>query len=228
MSLLELAGVSFEADRENGLRGISLSVDVGEIVAIRGSRGAGKTSLIRIAAGLQRPDAGTVTFEGNKTSKARGRRGGFALAHWRWLPEVGDTLLDHVADPLTNRMSEKRARAAASSALDAVGLDVHRHDSPYSLLAEDQRRAGIARAIAIRPRLLLVDEPTTGLDADARDMIVRLLHTQAKAGIAVLMTVDSAAGLAGTRPLSLHQGQLRGDPARRPAAVVPLRPGQTS
>lgn len=223
MSLLQLIDVFYRAGPDGGLSGISLSLDVGEIVAIRAGRRTGKTTLMCLAAGIHEPDSGEITFDDASPASCQGRRGGLSLAHQRWSPEMGETLVEHVAAPLTCDVSPRRAESRAHEVLVDVGLRGRASESPHSLGRAERQRASIARALVTRPRLLIVDEPTTGLDADGRDSILSLLHQQAQSGIAVLMTVDSAAGLAGTRALSLHQGRLRGEREPRAAEVVPLR-----
>ena len=165
------------------LRGIDLNISRGERVAIVGSSGAGKTTLMHILGGLDRPSAGTVTFEEENVFKLKGgeldkfRNGsvGFVFQFHQLLPEF--SALENVGMPALIA-GEKRSVALerAASLLTEVGLG-HRFDhKPGQLSGGEQQRVAIARALIMAPKLLLADEPTGNLDSGTTESIYELLQ----------------------------------------------------
>lgn len=169
------------------LRGIDVSIDPGERVALTGPSGAGKTTLATILAGLLDPSSGSV----------RAEAGTIGMVFQE--PERGffeETVLEDVAFGPRNRgASSSTARDAARDALERVGLNPERFGdrAPETLSGGEARRAAIAGVLAFRPRLVIFDEPTVGLDADGVDRFRAVLHGLAAAGVAVLVvTHDSS------------------------------------
>lgn len=172
------------------LAGVSLVVEPGELVLVVGSTGSGKSTLLRICAGLLAPQAGAATLDGVALS-ASGTRGEVGLVFQD--PEsqlFADTLIEDVAfGPVNLGATGARAREVAAAAMNEVGLDpdVFGHRSPFSLSGGEARRAAIAGVIAMRPRYLLADEPTAGLDVSGRAAVLKLLLAQrARAGVLVV------------------------------------------
>ncbi len=208
------------------LSDVSLEVSAGECVAIYGLRRSGRTTLVRVAAGILPLDAGVVRFEGRDLAERTGRALGIEIGYCSPLfdPAHGGSVADHVAVGLLARGAGRtHARAQAEEALERVGASDCAHLDPRELHVDELVRAGIARALATAPRLLLLDEPTNGVGVQERDAILALLRRVAGAGAAVLMTVGEP--IAGPdRVLALDGGQLRGDAAPDAEGVVAMRP----
>jgi ABC-type multidrug transport system ATPase subunit len=208
------------------LRDASLELRAGECVAVHGLRRSGRTTLLRVAAGLMAPDAGVVRFEGQDLAERSRPALGVEIGYCSPLfdPAHGGTVVDHVAVGLLARGSGRtRARAQAEEALERAGASGCAHLDPRDLRSDELARAGIARALAPAPRVLLLDEPASGVEPAERDRLVALLGTLARAGMAVLMT--AAEPLAGPdRVLALDDGRLRADGPLDPEGVVALRP----
>ncbi len=168
--------------RVDVLRGIDLSIAKGERVAIVGASGAGKTTLMHILGGLDRPTGGGVLFEGGDIFALRGgaldafrnRTIGFIFQFHQLLPEF--TALENVMMPaLIARTARAKAADRAASVLGEVGLGHRLTHKPGELSGGEQQRVAIARALIMSPRLLLADEPTGNLDSGTSDEIYRLL-----------------------------------------------------
>jgi ABC-type multidrug transport system ATPase subunit len=230
VSLLELTRATkrfTSGQRETiALRDVSLGVDAGELVAVYGLRRSGRTTLLRVAAGMLPLDEGEARFDGRDLSATGSRALGVEIGYCNpsFDPGHGGSVAEHVAVALLARGAGRgRARAQADAALARTGASGCANLEPRELHTDELVRAGIARALVTTPRLLLLDEPTNGVDVLERDAIVQLLRSLADEGVAVLMTVGEA--LAGAdRVLALDGGRLRGEPAVEQAPVVPLRP----
>ncbi|HEX7291568.1 MAG TPA: ATP-binding cassette domain-containing protein [Conexibacter sp.] len=212
------------------LRDVELEVAAGELVAVWGRRRSGRTTLLQVAAGIERPSAGVVRFRGVDLARRAmlGREGGIAYAGTHFSRIVGETVLDHVAAPLLGGgTSASAAQAPAFEALQRVGA-VECAQLDVDALDHDERiRVAVARALATGPRLLIVDEPTQELRlADARDRVLELLRALARRdGVAVLMTAGEAGDLAGAdRALTIDRGELRGATHVASGRVIELRP----
>ena len=199
------------------LRGASVAALAGEIVTIEGPAGAGKTSLLRVAAGLLEPDDGTVHFDGADlaampASRRRALRGGpIAL-----LPEGGGLLPTlSVAEQIDLAMriaglgrSERATRRGEQ--LAANGLAHLAARRPHELTPRERALAALARAMAVEPRLLLADEPAAAMDAEALATLERQLALlTARSGAALLTTDREAVGRLATRRLAIEDGRLR-------------------
>lgn len=164
------------------LKGVDLTIEAGERVAILGSSGAGKTTLMHILGALDRPSEGVVHFEGENLFALRGaalddfrnRRVGFVFQFHQLLPEFN--ALENVMMPaLVARHTRKQAAAQAEGLLNEVGLGHRLLHKPGELSGGEQQRVAIARALMQMPRLLLADEPTGNLDSGTTDEIYKLL-----------------------------------------------------
>jgi len=205
---------------------VSLAVGAGECVAVYGLRRSGRTTLLRVAAGILPLDEGEARFDGRRLRDAARHVLGVDIG-WcspRFDPAHGGNVVDHVALALLARGSGRTcARIQAQAALECVGASSLAGCDPRDLHADELVRAGIARALVTCPRLLLLDEPTTGLEVGRRDGVLALLRALADGGAAVLMAV--AEPVAGAdRVLALDAGRLRADAAPQRPPVVPLRP----
>ena len=162
------------------LREIDLAVTRGEAVAVVGASGSGKSTLLAILAGLDTPTVGEVALEGqdlfsldeDRRAELRGRSVGFVFQSFQLLPAL--TALENVMLPL-ELSGQERAEELAKETLVRVGLGERLHHYPKHLSGGEQQRVALARAFVVRPKLLLADEPTGSLDADAGAEVIRLL-----------------------------------------------------
>jgi ABC-type lipoprotein export system ATPase subunit len=231
MSLLELERVSKDHRRgrreRRVLHEVSLTLEAGELAVIWGQRRSGRSTLLRIAAGIVKPDSGVVRWQGQDLARTRDRALGDEIAYCQRPPisVQGDTALEEVMAALLARgVSQTRARTQAKAALERTGVAEHVGHSPAELDSEESLRVALARALVLEPALLVIDEPTKGVELLARDGILALLRAIANDGITVLATTGEPSGLAGAdRTLALDDGELRGTTTPALAPVVPLR-----
>lgn len=208
------------------LHEVSLELDLGEYVVVWGLRGSGRSTLLRVAAGVEAPDSGSVSFEGRRLSRSGGELGaGIGYCHKNFGAGEGRSPLDVVMMGLLARgAGASDARVSSTAALDRCGLLDRARVPLCELDADEQIRLALARSLALSPRLLIVDEPTSGVELLQRDGILSLLRTLADGGIAVLASTSEPAVLSGAdRTLALGDGGLRGQIEARMADVVPLR-----
>jgi zinc transport system ATP-binding protein len=179
---VELESVSFGYDpRRPVLDNVTLAIPEGQFVAIAGPNGGGKTTLLRVIVSLNRPQSGTVRVFGEPVGVAA------RLGHVAYLPQrahLGIEAPATVAEVVSaGRVSRRRLvgpltaddRRAVEAAITRVGLAARADEPVATLSGGQQQRAFIAKAIAAEPRLLILDEPTTGVDADAQDALAALL-----------------------------------------------------
>ncbi|HEV2944026.1 MAG TPA: ATP-binding cassette domain-containing protein [Solirubrobacteraceae bacterium] len=231
MSLLALEGVrkSYTGlSRERVvLAETTLEIEPGELVVVWGLKGSGRSTLLRIAAGIEAPDSGTVRFEG-RDLRQHGEEllgGGVGFCERTFRCAEGQGVLDQVMVGLLARgVSPRQARTRAQGALERVGAEDYAAQRLGALEASESVRVAIARTLALEPALLVIDEPTRGADLLERDGILALLRSLAGEGIAVLASTAESTGLAGAdRALVLNEGELRGAPPPALATVLELR-----
>jgi putative ABC transport system ATP-binding protein len=175
------------------LRDIDLAVMPGEAVAIVGASGSGKSTLLALLAGLDTPTAGSVLLDGadlfaldeDARAELRGRAVGFVFQSFQLLPSL--TALENVMLPL-ELAGREDAEAGAREILARVGLGERLHHYPKHLSGGEQQRVALARAFVVRPKLLLADEPTGSLDAEAGEAVIALLfQLNREAGTTLVM-----------------------------------------
>jgi ABC-type multidrug transport system ATPase subunit len=217
MGLLELEHVSRccrDASRV-ALDDVSLAIDQGEMVVVWGERRSGRSSLLRVAAGIQVPDSGVVRFAGRELTGSTGVALGNGISFCRktFCSTTGRTVLDHMlAAQLARRVPRSTAIHKAASVLQRVGAAQCATLEASELSAGETVRVAIARGLCSDPLLLVIDEPTIGVDAVERDEILLLLRSLADGGIAVLASAGEGTGLLGAdRVLSIGKGRLRGE-----------------
>ena len=199
------------------LDGVSLEVGTGESVAIVGVSGSGKSTLLHLLAGLDQPDQGSITIAGHNLSRAsakqagdiRNRHIGFVYQFHHLLSEF--SALENVAMPLMiGGEGKTAARARAEELLREVGLTHRLAHHPGQLSGGERQRVAIARALAMRPDLVLADEPTGNLDEQSADQIHDLmLRLAAESGIAfVVVTHNTQFARRMQQVYRLHGGKL--------------------
>lgn len=163
------------------LDGVTLSVEAGELVALLGPSGSGKTSLLRIIAGLETPDGGRVYFDGADATRrdVRDRQIGFVFQHYALFRRM--TVFENVAfglrvKPRGDRLEEGEIRQRVGELLTLVQLDWLKDRYPSELSGGQRQRVALARALAVRPTVLLLDEPFGSLDARVRTELRRWLR----------------------------------------------------
>jgi ABC-type lipoprotein export system ATPase subunit len=194
---------------------VSLEVDPGEVVAIFGQRAAGKTTLLRIAAGIETPDAGSVRFAGRELGAGRLRRLNGIHPRIGWVGRQGPfasgmRMLDHVALPLLRAVAADEAERRATRALKRVGAGELASARWHELSDAERTLVTIAHAIVREPALLLADDPTSGLGVEERETVLALLRSIAEErGMAVLATIPEIPdALRSHRVMSLGDGEL--------------------
>jgi predicted ABC-type transport system involved in lysophospholipase L1 biosynthesis ATPase subunit len=196
------------------LRGVSLEVQHGEAIFLCGASGAGKTTLLYTLAGLERPEAGEVEFEGRKLyrggesslAKLRNQKMGFVFQGYFLLPEL--TALENVMLP--GMIGHRAARSACAKSLEEVGLGDRLNHLPPELSGGEQQRVAIARALTNDPDIIFADEPTGNLDSKTGDTIMDLLLGLARERnkTVVVVTHDNNLAQRGDRTLRIVDGLL--------------------
>ncbi|MBQ1213596.1 MAG: ABC transporter ATP-binding protein [Tidjanibacter sp.] len=215
--MIEISNLHKHYDTLEVLRGVSLTIAEGEVVAIVGPSGAGKTTLMHVVGALSDFDSGSVVVDGvdlrNLTTDTaadfRNRRIGFVFQMHYLLPEF--TALENVCLPaMIAGVGRKEAEAKALELLSLVGLSERTTHKPAQLSGGEQQRVAIARALINEPRLLLADEPSGNLDSYNRGEIHRLFfELRDKLGITVVVvTHDEGLADMSDRKITITDGQI--------------------
>jgi len=199
------------------LRDLELSVEPGEMVAIMGASGVGKSTLLHLLGGLDRPDSGTVVVDGRDLGMLadealvgfRNQRVGFVFQFHHLLPEF--SALENAEMPMRiARRAPAEARAAARGLLEAVGLGDRLDHRPSMMSGGEQQRVAVARALVMQPALILADEPTGDLDertGDSLNALFRQMHRE-RGLTSVIATHNPRLAAACDRVLRLEGGAL--------------------
>ena len=231
--LLEAAGLRKAYKTEAGdlevLRGVSLAVREGEMVAVVGESGTGKSTLLHLLGALDRPSAGSVRYRDrdvfaqsdDRLARFRNEEVGFVFQFHHLLPEF--SALENVAMPamIGGKALRGETEARARGLLDQFGLGERLHHRPAQLSGGEQQRVAIARALMNRPGLVLADEPTGNLDGPTAERLHREIRRLADEGQAfVVVTHNPALAALADRTLHLERGQFieaPGEPEHTPA-----------
>ncbi|APE19930.1 MULTISPECIES: ABC transporter ATP-binding protein [Streptomyces] len=203
----------------HALRGVNLTVDAGELLAVVGPSGSGKSTMLHVMGTLDKPTSGTVRIAGhevsalsdNRLSALRARHIGFVFQHFHLA--AGRDAVDNVADGLLYAgvpLRERRARARA--ALARVRLDHRGSHRPHQLSGGEKQRVAIARALVGEPLLLLADEPTGALDTASGEIVMELLHELNAMGTTIcVITHDNEIANSLPRRVRFKDGEIVAD-----------------
>ena len=220
MSLLQLVDVgrSYEmgAEQVNALRGVSMTVNEGDFVAIIGPSGSGKSTMMNILGCLDRPTSGRYVIDGrdvgslddNELAAIRSQTIGFVFQNYSLLP--GTSAVDNVATPLLYQGVPRRARhERAAVQLDRLGLGGRLGHEPTQMSGGEQQRVAIARALVTNPAVLLADEPTGNLAVRQGEEVIALFTELHRAGrTIILITHNPEVAAVASRRVYLRDGTI--------------------
>jgi putative ABC transport system ATP-binding protein len=200
---------------------VSLTIQLGEMVAITGPSGSGKSTLMNTLGCLDQPSSGTFVLNGqdvsdlsdNQLAETRSRQLGFVFQSYNLLPR--ETAISNVELPLkySGGYSGKARRSAAQTALDRVGLSERYDHRPTQMSGGEQQRVGIARALVKNPELILADEPTGNLDSKSSAEVIRMLRSlnEEDGKTIVIVTHDPEVAEATKRIVAFRDGKIVDD-----------------
>lgn len=199
------------------LKGISLDISAGQMVFLTGHSGAGKTTLCKLAAAIERPTSGSVVVNGQNLAALRKSaipyvRRNFGLVFQDQKLLFDRPVLDNVLLPLAIAgVAPKEATKRARAALDKVGLLAREKADPIALSGGEQQRLAIARAVVNRPAVLLADEPTANLDTESARDIMEIFRAFHQVGVTVIVSTHDSQWIDRLQPrvLWLEQGRLK-------------------
>jgi putative ABC transport system ATP-binding protein len=212
-----------------GLRGVDISIERGEFVAVMGPSGCGKSTLLNLLAGLDRPTAGEVWLDGRRIdgltetelARLRRRKVGFVFQFFNLVPTL--SAVENVELPLLlvgRRRSE--ARRTANELMSELGIVDKQGAAPVHLSGGQQQRVALARALANRPDVVLADEPTGNLDsAAAREVLGLFRDARGRGQTLVLVTHDASVAASADRVITLRDGLVANETELGAARQVP-------
>jgi putative ABC transport system ATP-binding protein len=197
------------------LRGINLSVEEGEFLAIMGPSGSGKSTLMHTIGFLDRPTSGTYLFDGEDTqsfnddelARIRNNRIGFVFQSFNLLPRT--SVLDNVMLPLLYSGTKTNYETRAKRALEAVGLGERMNFMSNQISGGQKQRVAIARALVCDPKVIFADEPTGNLDSKSGATVMNILEKLNKEGrTIILVTHDKQVALHANRIVTISDGEI--------------------
>ncbi len=195
---ITMAGVNKQYGTFTALDGVDFAVPAGSLTALLGPSGSGKSTLLRVIAGLDRPDSGTVTINGRDVTRLPPQRRGIGFVFQHYAAFKHMTVRDNVAFGMKiRRLPKAEITAKVDDLLEVVGLSGFQRRYPSQLSGGQRQRMALARALAVEPQLLLLDEPFGALDAKVREELrvwLRRLHAEVPV-TTVLVTHDQAEAL---------------------------------
>lgn len=229
MALLELRGVSRRFGGVRAVDAVDIEVHPGDVLGVIGPNGAGKTTLFSMVAGTIRPTAGTIRFDGTDVtgwSPEQAARAGVVRTDQNTRPFDSMSALDNVVVGALLHDGPAGARRAARGLLDAVGLGHREHVLAGALSTGQRKRLEVARAMATKPRLLLLDEMTGGVDQRTIPELLDLIAWLASTGVTLMVIEHNQQAMMrlATRIVALHLGRVLAtgapDEVTRDPAVV--------
>jgi polar amino acid transport system ATP-binding protein len=224
MPILALRNISKRFGTHRALEEVSLTIEPGEVVAIIGRSGSGKSTLLRCINGLERPDAGTIEFDGDfveytaRRLKALRREIGIVFQSYNLFPHLSVERNITLGPTAAKGMSLATAQQLARRVLRMVDLEDKIAAYPQQLSGGQQQRAAIARALAMEPRLVLFDEITAALDPELIGEVVRVLEKLADDGMTMVLVTHEMgfARRSADTIVFMHEGRIRekGPPAK--------------
>ncbi len=212
------------AARVHILKGVSLNIGAGEAVGLVGPSGSGKSTLLMTMAGLERPDSGSISIDGERIERLgedalarfRGARIGIVFQSFHLIPTM--TALENVSIPL-ELADNPQAFAIARRELESVGLGARLSHYPAQLSGGEQQRVALARALAPNPAILVADEPTGNLDEESGRSIIELMFAlrRERGATLILVTHDNSLAARCGRTIRLRSGNIL--PADEPAVT---------
>ena len=201
----------------DALRGVSLTLETGDFVAIMGPSGCGKSTLLQLCGAMDRPSSGQLLIAGSAPGELndsaltalRRKQIGFVFQFFNLLPTL--TIGENIALPLMlSGVPDKEAESRARVAAEKVGIGHRFNHRPSQVSGGEAQRAAIARAVVHKPTLLIADEPTGSLDSASSSVVLDLLRElNEKSGIAILMaTHDAQVASAAKRILRMKDGRI--------------------
>jgi putative ABC transport system ATP-binding protein len=236
VSVIQTIGVTktFDAGAAgvNAVRGIDLTVEKGELLAIVGPSGSGKSTLLSLIGGIDTPTTGKVLLEGvdlaslsdDDRTMMRRRRIGFIFQAFNLLPTL--SAVENVMLPLElDGTSGGEAQSRAEASIEAVGLGKRGDHLPSMMSGGEQQRVAVARALVINPALVLADEPTGNLDSVSSRQVMELLRdlVDRQGQTVVIVTHDLQLAEVADRTIHVRDGLIEKDVARRPTPAVVVR-----
>ncbi len=194
--MIEVHGLTKAYGQVKVLRGIDLRIEKGEVVTLIGPSGAGKTTLLRMLNWLEKPDSGEITLAGQTihTGKAKKKdvlniRAQSAMVFQHYNLFRNKTALENVTESLiqVRKLSRKQAEDVGLGLLNRVGLIDKRNEYPSRLSGGQQQRVGIARALAVEPKVMLFDEPTSALDPEWVGEVLAVMNQIAAEGMTMVV-----------------------------------------
>ena len=222
MSLIDITDVRKSFGANEVLKGVSISIEAGDVVSIIGRSGSGKSTLLRCINALESYESGDISIDGLRVTQGSGdvrqlrRKVGMVFQQFNLFPHLtaeGNVML---APRVVEKLGEREAREIAGEMLAKVGLAEKRTSYPGQLSGGQQQRVAIARALAMRPKALLCDEITSALDPELVNEVLRVVEALASDGMTLVLVTHEMrfARDVGTKLVFMHHGRVHeeGDP----------------
>ncbi|TDL98615.1 amino acid ABC transporter ATP-binding protein [Macrococcus brunensis] len=215
--MIEMRDIHKSFGDKEVIKGVDLDVRDGEVVVLIGRSGSGKTTLLRMMNALELPTTGTVTVDGqtysNKDKKSQiavRQKSGMVFQNYQLFPHM--TALENVMEGLVivKKMPKEEARRIAENLLQKVGLNQVKNQYPSGLSGGQQQRVGIARALAMNPKVMLFDEPTSALDPELVNDVLNVMKDLAADGMTMVIVTHEMnfAKNVANRIAFIHDGQI--------------------
>jgi polar amino acid transport system ATP-binding protein len=229
MPLIEISDIHKSYGQVEVLKGVSLSLEKGEIVAVVGRSGSGKSTMLRCVNGLEKVQSGRIVVDGVEVT-ARGadlnllrQRAGMVFQSYNLFPHLSVERNVTLALTLVRKMPLAAAREVAREMVDKVGLADKLHAYPDELSGGQQQRVAIARSLAMQPTVMLFDEITSALDPELVGEVLRVLEDVARDGMTMMLVTHEMnfAKNVADRVIFMHQGRIHEDGHAREVLAEP-------